>query len=191
MNERQNDDWAAQLAATQAWWREAGVDLAFADAPTDWLAGARERAKPDALEKSAAKPPPTPITPSPTRIGGDQAHWPSGLADFGPWWLTEPSLDPAPAARRVLPAGPAGAPLMVLVATPEPEDREALLSGQQGHLLDAILNAFGTSRLEVYLASALPSHVPLADWAALATNGMADVLAHHIALAAPQRLIAF
>lgn len=191
METGQDNDWAAQLAAAQTWWREAGVDLAFADAPTDWLAGARERAVPTAGETPAAKPTSSAAPTSPARIGGDRAHWPAALADFGPWWLTEPSLDPAPAARRVLPAGPAGAPLMVLVATPEPEDREALLSGGQGCLLDAILTAFGTPRAEAYLASALPSHVPLADWPALAANGMADVLAHHIALAAPQRLIVF
>ena len=191
MDTRQDSDWAAQLAAARAWWREAGVDLAFADAPTDWLAGARERAVPARLEIPVAKSAPSAAPPPPVRIGGDRAHWPSALADFGPWWLTEPSLDPAPAARRVLPAGSAGAPLMVLVATPEPEDREALLTGRQGRLLDAILTAFGTPRAEAHLASALPSHVPLADWAALAANGMGEVLAHHIALAAPHRLIVF
>ena len=192
MDDRQNSDWAAQLAAAQAWWREAGVDLAFADAPTDWLAGARDRAPPapSATPTAAGREPRAPAPP-PARIGGDRSRWPAALADFGAWWLTEPSLDPAPAARRVLPAGSVGAPLMVLVATPEPEDREALLSGIQGRLLDAILAAFGTPRPEAYLASALPSHAPLADWAALAAAGMGEVLAHHIALAAPQRLIVF
>ena len=41
MDTGQKPDWAAQLAAAQAWWREAGVDLAFADTATDWLEGAR------------------------------------------------------------------------------------------------------------------------------------------------------
>jgi DNA polymerase len=192
MNTSRNEDWAAQLAAAQAWWREAGVDLAFADKPTDWLAGARDKARPAAAMETAAKPPLSTAAPPPApRIGGDRAHWPATLADFGAWWLTEPSLDPAPAARRVLPAGPAGTALMVLVATPEPDDREALLSGRQGRLLDAILSAFKTPRPKAYLASALPSPVPLADWAALAAGGLGDVLAHHIALAAPQRLIVF
>ena len=191
MAERQDSNWAAQLAAAQAWWREAGVDLAFADAPTDWLAGAREKAVAPAAESPVARTAPSVTAAPPARIGGDRAHWPPALADFGAWWLTEPSLDSAPAARRVLPIGPPGAALMVLVATPEPEDRETLLSGRQGRLIDAILKAFGTPRPEAYLASALPSHAPLADWAALAANGMGEVLAHHIALAGPQRLIVF
>ncbi|MCA1662600.1 MAG: hypothetical protein LC648_10840 [Novosphingobium sp.] len=200
-------DWAAQWAAAQAWWREAGVDLDFADAPTDWLAGAR--AAPSLGESPRRRGPQAegaPLEargprlredahgseePPKTRIGGDHARWPTTLIEFGEWWLTEPSLDPAPAARRVLPAGPAGAPLMVVVSAPEAEDRESLLSGRQGRLLDAILAAFGHARGEVYLATALPSPAAVTDWAALGAAGMDQVLARHIALAAPRRLIVF
>jgi len=111
------NSWAAELAAAQAWWREAGVDLAFADEATDWLAGARatkDAASPVAPPKAAPAPP-----TAPPRIGGARASWPTTLADFGAWWLTEPTVDPAPAARRVLPSGPGHAALMVLV--PESE----------------------------------------------------------------------
>jgi DNA polymerase len=185
-------DWAAQLAAAQAWWRDAGVDLTFADSATDWLASARAKAAASsepavAKEAAGVEPPP----PPPPRIGGDRAHWPATLEAFGDWWLTEPSLDPAPAAQRVLPAGPKGAPLMIVVPMPEPEDDAVLLSGPQGRLLDAILVAFGFRREEIYLASVLPRPVAAPDWPALAAAGLADVLAHHIALAAPQRLFAF
>jgi len=181
--------WAKQLAAAQAWWREAGVDLAFADEPTDWLAGARKPVAAAVEAAPAAARAAGPERPAPVRIGGDRARWPTSLAEFAEWWLTEPSLDPAPPARRVLPAGPADAELMVLVPTPEPDDRETLLSGRQGKLLDAILAAFGYRRDEVYRASALASPTPVADWAALEGQGMGEVLAHHIALAAPRRLL--
>ena len=183
------NSWAAELAAAQAWWREAGVDLAFADEATDWLAGARatkDAASPVAPPKVAPAPP-----TAPPRIGGARASWPTTLADFGAWWLTEPTVDPAPAARRVLPSGPGHAALMVLVPTPEPEDRETLLAGPRGRLLEAILAAFGFARSEVYLASALPCPTPVADWPQLASTGMREVLAHHVALAAPRRLIVF
>lgn len=184
-------DWAKHLAAAQAWWREAGVDLAFADEPSDWFGAARTRALvPDAPSQARPGDEP-PRAPSVPRIGGDRARWPQALADFGSWWLTEPTLDPMPAARRILPAGPAGAPLMVLVPTPEARDRETLLGGRQGALLDAILRAFGYARDEVYLAPALPSPAPVVDWSALAVAGMGEVLSHHVALAAPQRLIVF
>lgn len=189
MVEPGNTDWVAQIAAAQAWWREAGVDLTFADEPTDWLAAA----KPQTAEAPADKPKaqqPTPTPPRP-KLGGDRSSWPTALADFAPWWLTEPTLDPAPAARRVPPAGPAGAELMIIVPTPEAEDREALLAGAQGRLLDAILAAFGYRREAVYLAAALPCPTPAADWTALAADGLGSVLAHHVMLAAPKRLMVF
>lgn len=185
-------DWAAELAAAQAWWREAGVDLAFSDDATDWLAATRtQAAQPfaDPVLQASKSAPPTP--PAKPRIGGDRASWPTTLEDFAGWWLTEPSLDPAPAAQRVLPSGPHGAPLMVLVAMPEPGDDAALLQGRQGRLLDAILAAFGHSRDQVYLASILPRPIAAPDWAAMTAGGLGEVLAHHVALAAPQRLIVF
>ena len=185
-------DWAAELAAAQAWWRQAGVDLAFADTATDWLAATRVQPTEATTEQTVplAHPTPSPKQAKP-RIGGDRALWPTTLADFAGWWLTEPSLDPAPAAQRVLPAGTHGAPLMVLVAMPEPGDDAALLEGRQGRLLDAILAAFGRARDQVYLASILPRSIAAPDWAAITAGGLGQVLAHHVALAAPQRLFVF
>ena len=192
MDSDHKPDWAADLAAAQAWWREAGVDLAFADDATDWLANAHPKAAELTTSEPAAESSPSrdapPLAP---RIGGDRAHWPTTLADFAGWWLTEPTLDPAPAAQRVMPVGPHAAPLMVLVAMPEPGDSAALLGGRQGKLLDAILSAFGFAREQVYLASVLPRPIAAPDWAALTDAGLGDVLAHHIALAAPERLIVF
>ena len=43
----------------------------------------------------------------------------------------------------------------------------------------------------MYFASALPRHTPMADTASLAASGMDAVLAHHITLADPKRLMAF
>ena len=192
MDTSDNPNWAADLAAAQAWWREAGVDLAFADEATDWLEGARTREA-----QSVAPPTPsrveTPVKAAPAapRLGGDRAHWPIALPDFAAWWLTEPSLDPAPAAQRVMPAGPHAAPLMVLVAMPEPGDDASLLGGRQGRLLDTVLTAFGYTREQIYLASVLPRPIAAPDWATLAAAGLGEVLAHHVALAAPQRLIVF
>lgn len=188
MDETASPDWTAQLAAATAWWRDAGVDCDFADAPRDWLDAVETPlavAAPDAPNRREA-PPPRPPAP---RIGGERARWPTTLADFAAWWLTEPSLDSASGARRVLPAGPAGAALMVLVAEPEADDREVLLAGPQGRLLDAMLAAFGLSRAETYLASVLTRHTPFPDWAGLAGAGMGEIVARHVALVAPRRLL--
>ena len=185
-------DWAAELAAAQAWWREAGVDLAYADHATHWLEASRAQAAQSNAEPVMQAPgPAASAEPTKPRIGGDRTLWPTTLTDFAGWWLTEPSLDPAPAAQRVLPVGPHGAPLMVLVAMPEPGDSADPLAGCQGRLLDAILTAFGFARPEIYLASILPRPVPAPDWAAMTSAGLGEVLAHHVALAAPRRLIVF
>ena len=80
---------------------------------------------------------------------------------------------------------------MVLVPQPEREDSETLLSGPQGKLLDAMLEAMGITPDDTYVASVLPRHTPHADWAAIGAQGMGKVLAHHIGLAAPRSLIAF
>ncbi len=78
---------------------------------------------------------------------------------------------------------------MVLVPQPEEHDRATLLEGPQGRLLGNMLAAMGLDDDAVYLASALPCHTAMADLAAISAGGMDAVLAHHIALAAPQRLL--
>ncbi|MDE2561687.1 MAG: hypothetical protein KGL48_05510 [Sphingomonadales bacterium] len=181
-------DW---LGAALDWWREAGVDHDYHDDAQDWLAAARiqhaDRHDPAA---SAAEPAATRReTAAPPAIGGARGAWPASLDDFGAWWLTEPSLSVAPASRRVPPSGPQGAPLMVFVPMPEEGDGKVLLAGAQGRLLDAMLSAMGLSRDRVYLASALPARIAAPDWRALHTAGLAAVIAHHVALAAPERLL--
>jgi DNA polymerase len=169
----------------------------------DWLAGAKERAAAaptDALNaapdrRARATTESKSVTPGIAKplalAGGDRERWPATLEDFAGWWLTEPTLDDAPAARRVAPAGPKQAPLMVLVDRPDEGDDAQLLAGRMGKLLDAFLGAAGLSRDRIYLASALPSRVAVPDWQTIAARGLGAVLAHHIALAAPQRLLVF
>jgi DNA polymerase len=116
---------------------------------------------------------------------------PSDLAAFRQWWLETPALGAAGGSPRIPPRGEAGPALMVLVPQPESEDRDRLLSGPQGRLLANILAAAGLDESAVYIASALPAHTPLADLPALAAEGMDAVTAHHIALVAPARVLAF
>jgi DNA polymerase len=180
-----------QLAAAFAWWREAGVDCGFHDEPMRWLAPAvaEERAQPPA-QAARRKDPPAP-PPEEARPALDRAAWPQDLASFAAWWLAEPSLDDGRVTGRVPPRGRQGAELMIVAPEPEHEDRERLLSGPQGRLLEAVLLAAGMAADDVYVASALPRHTPMVDWAAARARGIGEVLAHHIGLAAPKRLIAF
>ncbi|WP_239805758.1 hypothetical protein [Croceicoccus hydrothermalis] len=198
-------DWSALAASIDAWWADAGVDHAFVDDARDWLAEGAASEKPGAPAKDARRParrpahadaPPPPRGPAanaalPDRIGGPRADWPETLETFGSWWLTERSLDTGPVARRVPPAGPKRAAVMVLVCEPEAADHEVLLSGSDGAFLDAMLRAMGTTRAATYRASVLPRHTPAADWDAMKAAGLGNLLRHHVALAAPKRMLVF
>lgn len=181
---------AGDFAAALEWWRSAGVDHDYFDESRTWLAAPEAEASQQPAQprfEPPAPPPPPPVE----RIGGPADALPQDLTAFTRWWLNEPSLDAGQVTGRIAPRGPAGAPLMVLVDHPEGEDTDRLMSGVQGRLLDAILAALGMAPDEAYVASALPRHMPLPDWAALAEAGLADIVRRHVVLAAPQRLLVF
>ena len=171
------------LASALDWWREAGVDGDFADEPRNWL----EKPEAPSPETAATQPEPVakrPAAPAAPPLGGDRSAWPATLDAFAGWWcaLETPGSGPA-----IAPRGTAEAELMVLVPMPEEADSEALLSGRQGELVSNMLKAMGIE--QAYLASALPRHARHPDWAALAERQLGDILRHHIALAAPKRLL--
>ncbi|MDP4539529.1 hypothetical protein Q9K01_07845 [Qipengyuania sp. DY56-A-20] len=187
------------LAGALAWWREAGVDCDFADEATDWLARAEaaEEVPAPKIEPVVKAPPQRSAIQRAlevargARIGGARESYPDKFEGFADFWLNQPDLDDRGPSGRVPPRGVHGAKLMLLVAQPEGEDDERLLSGPQGRLLAAILRAMGLAEEDTYCASALPRPAPLPDWTALAAQGLGDLTRHHIALAAPQRLLVF
>lgn len=179
------------MSAAIDWWRDAGVDLDFADDATDWLAKPEvaEQA-PDTSQTKRASKELQPEKPAENidLLGSDP---PQNLAAFREWWLTEPTLDTIGPRGRIPPRGEADAKLMLLVIDPEQGDRDKLLSQAQGRLVSRMLAAMQINEDEVYFASALPRHTPMADGTALAQAGFSKVLQHHIKLAAPRRVIAF
>jgi uracil-DNA glycosylase len=170
------------LASALDWWREAGVDSDFADEPRNWLA----RPEPEAPAASEAATPVRPAAPQVPPLGGDSATWPTTLAEFAEWWR---SIETPGSGPAIAPRGAAEAELMVLVPYPEEADADRLLSGRQGELVSNMLKAMGIAEERAYLASALPRHAAHPDWGALAERQLGDVLRHHIALAAPKRLL--
>ena len=186
MNKTSPSTLAEQIAAAQAWWREAGVDYTFRDEPQGWLADEASTDEPIAAATGSPAPPPIPSRP---RIGGDRSAWPQDLATFRSWWLQEPSLDVGGLAPRVAPRGEASAAVMLLVPMPEAEDAQILLSGAEGRLIASLVMAMGLAPEAAYVAAALPRHTPVPDWEQLRADGMDEVLLHHIALARPERLI--
>lgn len=182
------------LEAALGWWAEAGVDMAFVDAPQDWLAAESpapaSKAAP-VLPPAEQRPPRVSARPpAAAPVAEDRSAWPEKFEDFAPWWLAEASLAPR-GAKRLAPHGPAGAPLMVLVPMPAEDDGETLLSGRTGRLLDAMLTAMELDSAAVYRASALPARIALPDWAGLGAAGLGAVLKRHVALAAPKRMLVF
>lgn len=116
---------------------------------------------------------------------------PASLAAFHDWWMSDPQLAARGLSPRVAPRGAEGAKVMVIVPDPEPGDSEVLLGGPQGRLLTRIFAAMGLGEGEWYIASALPAHTPMADLPALAASGLDRVMAHHITLVAPRRVVLF
>lgn len=183
---------ADQFGAAIAWWHSAGVGFDFADDATDWLAEA-QAAKPvkAAPAKRAPRPEAEPEKkPEIVQILPDGAA-PSDLDAFHAWWMEDPALDTIGPRGRIAPRGKHGAELMVLVLDPAADDGTQLLSGSQGQLLEKILKASAIDASDVYFASALPRHTPMADGANLTAKGYAEVLHLHIALAQPKRVLAF
>lgn len=182
------------LEAALGWWADAGVDMAFIDAPQDWLAAeapAPATRQAPVLPPVEQRPPRVSAQPAAAQpMAEDRSAWPQKFEDFAPWWLSEPSLAPR-GAWRLAPRGPQGAALMVLVPMPADDDGETLLSGRTGKLLDAMLAAMGVDPEAVYKASALPARIALPDWAGLGAAGLGAVLKRHVALAAPGRMLVF
>ena len=183
---------SAQVAAALDWWRDAGVETDCDDSPAGWL-NEPDTVRPHGESPAAQAPAKAapPAAPLEKPIAGPHAEWPRDLAGFARWWMEAAELEFGGTGARIPPRGAAGSRLMVLVAMPEEEDSDQLLSGPQGHYLAAVLGALGVAAQDCYFASPLPRHVPAADFHALARAGLGDLLRHHLALAAPRRVVAF
>lgn len=173
----------AEALSALRWWRDAGVDTLVDEAPRDWLkakastshAAARQTRAPASDDQAAQ----TPV-------------WPITLPAFRAWLEAADALpDESRPGHRLLPSGDPTAGLMVLLDMPEPADAAAgtLLSGEPGKLFDAMLAAIGRSRETIYLASLCLARAPGGRLADESFDRVAALARHHVALAAPERLL--
>lgn len=166
---------AAQAASALAWWRDAGVDVLVAETPRPWIGARGEEAPAPAVIPE----------PAPTAL-------PATLPEFQRWLAEAERLpDGSERGRRLSPEGDPAAGLMVLIDAPEPEDATTgqLLSGPAGALFERMMAAIGRDRATLYLASlclARPLGVRLDE---KARDELAALARHHVALAAPKRLL--
>ena len=158
------------------WWIGAGVDTPIAEEPRNWLAEPRTAAATAPL----ALAPPTP------------AALPVTLKGFHSWLAESETLpDGSRQGRRILPTGDATGGIMVMIDMPEPADMAAgtLLSDESGRLFDRMLAAIGRDRSSIYL-TALCLERPMGGRAdAAAMTRLGEIARHHIALAAPKRVL--
>lgn len=182
------------------WWSLAGVDTLVGEVPAGWLdvpAANDAAAKPKA--PLIAEPAPAPLPEALQRRETATEVREKGPVVFpGEWdafraWLADGADVPGSQwdARRVLPIGDAGAPLMLLTAWPEIDDQRdgALFAGPAGDLLDAMLRAIGMTRADIYVASLAVTRPP---GGRIDENDAAELerlLWHHLALARPGRLL--
>jgi DNA polymerase len=181
----------SNIAAALDWWREAGVDATYVDEPRGWLSAPVEAASETAAQATGTRSAVIEHKPAhpQKQIGGPRDSWPGDLISFREWWLTEPSIDEGGLTPRIAAVGEVNPELMVLIAMPEQGDRETLLSGPHGRLLEGFLSAAGISTQQAYLASVLSRYTELPDWPTLASDGLGKLVAHHVSLVEPKRLL--
>lgn len=166
------------------WWAEAGVDTIVDNVPYDWLSVARPlTAEPDA---SAAPVALTAIVASPAA----PAPLPATLAEFRAFLQTDAQI-PGPTAARIEPTGDPAGGTMVILDMPEPGDRAsgALLSGDAGALFDRMLAAMKLDRSAIYLVPFSPARPASGRLSDGDSARLAPLMRHHIALAAPKRVL--
>ena len=192
---------AALADSITDWWSLAGVGALVGEEPAGWLvappandaAAARPKSAPTAELAPVALPPilqrneaPQPAEPSAPAV------FPGAWDDFQHWLAAGTDVPGSQwDARRVLPVGQAGAPLMLLTAWPEIDDQRAgtLFAGPAGSLLDAMLQAIGTTRATCYVASLAVTRPAGARCDGDEAAELDRLLWHHLRLAKPERLL--
>ena len=169
MGADQGNDWHALAASALEWWNDAGVDTFVEDAPRDWLARPAPIAAPPAVE-----PPPA------------QAALPDTLEGYVAWRGGDAPLDSGWSDVRFVAEGDPASGLMIVVDCP---DEDGIATGATGRLLDRMLAAIGRNRDSIYLATMCAAR-PLAGRITPENEtALAPLLRHHIALAAPRRVL--
>ena len=169
---------SAEAASALRWWLEAGVDGAVQDAPRDWL----KPALPTFVQPAGPESAP-PVA---------DATLPETLDLFRDWLAETHTLPLAErGAKRVLPHGGEGAPIMLIAETPSSEDAaaERPIGGEAWLLMERMLAAIGISADAAYSASLSCFHAPGARLAEGDLAACATIARRHIALARPQRLL--
>jgi DNA polymerase len=169
----------AEAASTLAWWLQAGVDTAIAEAPRNWLI-------PKIEQPRAETPAPVGLPPEPAE------ELPDTLDLFRDWLQRAPTLPLGDAgAKRVLPHGYEAAPVMLIAEMPSGDDAAEgrPIAGQAWELTERMLAAIGIDATQAYSASLSCFHSPGPRMSAAELEQCAAIARRHIAAAKPQRIL--
>ena len=168
----------ADAASALAWWLEAGVDIAVAEAPRNWL---KPRTEPVRAEQAQTEPP-----------AAADPDLPDTLDLFRDWLEEAPALPLANAgSRRVLPHGAEAAPVMLIAEMPSGEDaaQGRPIAGDAWTLMVRMLAAIGIDAADAYSASLSCFHSPGTKLDGQELEACAAIARRHIAAAKPKRLL--
>lgn len=172
------DSGLAEAKSALAWWLEAGVDVAIAETPRDWLASPRAK---DAV---------APVSPEPNvRIPE-----PETLEALKTWLATGTDVPLAGSnARPALPHGPEEAEVMLFCEAPASDMNPSgqPIAGEAWGLAVQMLAAIGFTADQAYSASLACFHVPGKRMTAAERELCAEIARRHIRLARPKRLLLF
>ena len=166
---------AANAASTLGWWLQAGVDVAIAENPRNWL-------------KAPVPPPPNVRQPSVQAVS--QAL--ETLHLFRDWLGTAPSLPlAASGTTRVMPQGQESAPVMLVAEMPAREDAAEgkPIGGEAWQLMTKMLAAIGIPAEKAYTATLACFHAPGAKMGTDELAECAAIARQHVTLARPKRLL--
>ena len=166
----------AEARSALAWWLECGVDTIVQEDARDWLA-------PPPARQAAAAPAPLPNVVAPSH---------DTLAELQEWLATSAHLPLASAtSKRILPMGPAEAPVMLLTDAPTLEDYASgqPIGGESWELATRMLAAIGIKADHAYCASLSCFNAPGTRMSAKERDECAEIARRHIALAKPKRLL--
>lgn len=173
----------AHIDALMAYWTLAGLDGAVGEEPVNWL---RPAASSGVSNSTAA-------TSTDTGAGSHpslrQAEAFPGTLDAFHAWLSDSTTLPESRwiGRRVLPAGPQAAPLMVILDVPDESEgaNSSILGGAADKLLTAILRAIGIDRENAYVASLAVIRPVGGILDAETLSRLAKRMRHHLSLVQP------
>lgn len=164
----------ADAASTLAWWLEAGVDTAIAEAPRNWL---ERKTEPSNVRE-----------PSVEAV----SHALDTLDLFRDWLQQAPTLPLSTGgAKRVLPHGFEAAPVMLIAEMPSGEDsaQGRPLAGDAWQLMERMLAAIGIDAAAAYSASLSCFHSPGPRMTSHELEQCATIARRHVAAAKPLRIL--